>query len=282
MPTTRSHGVDIAYEVHGDGPTVLVMVGWGTYAHGAFDQVPWAVAEGRRVVLLDWRGIADSPDDARIPATTRAHAIDAAAVLDAVGEVPAHVVGIVGIGACVAQWLAIDRPDLVRSLSLSGGWTRPDRLFTDQMRLLVDVHRTQGFEAFQQLCAQWSFSADYYNAHAERFLGPRGPWSHLAGNLDGMERLVEATVTHDAHDLLPTIAAPTFVVHASDDLLTGPRLTLPIEQQIRGAGGITLPLPHVVAGRAAKQQFSDAMGAFLDRVEESDGGARREVDLSES
>ena len=128
VPTVRSQGVDIAYEVHGDGPTVLVMVGWGTYAHGAFAQVPWAVAEGRRTILMDWRGIADSPDDDRIPATTRAHAEDAAAVLDAAGGAPSHVVGIVGIGACVAQWLAIDRPDLVRSLALAGGWSRPDRM----------------------------------------------------------------------------------------------------------------------------------------------------------
>src|SRR6478735_10059931 len=105
MPTVNSQGVDVYYEVHGEGPTVLVMVGWGTYAHGSLAQVPWAVAEGRRVVLMDWRGIGDSADLDSIPATTRAHAIDAAAVLEAAGETPAHVVGIVGIGACVAQWL---------------------------------------------------------------------------------------------------------------------------------------------------------------------------------
>lgn len=267
VPTVSSQGVDIAYEVHGEGPTVLVMVGWGTYAHGAFAQVPWRVAEGRRVVLLDWRGIADTPDDSSIPATTRAHAVDAAAVLDAVGGGPAHIVGIVGIGACVAQWLAIDRPDLVRSLALSGGWTRPDRLFVDQMRLLVEVHRTQGFAAFQELCAQWSFAADYYNVRADQFLGPEGPWSHLAGHLESMERLVEATITHDAYAELERIDAPTFVVHATDDLLTGPRLTLPIQQRIPGATGITLPLPHVVAGRDPKKVFSDAIGDFLDRVE---------------
>ena len=48
----------------------------------------------------------------------------AAAVLDASGVARGgdrvHVVGIVGMGACVAQWLAIDRPDLVRSLAVSG------------------------------------------------------------------------------------------------------------------------------------------------------------------
>lgn len=267
MPSVRSQGVEIAYEVHGEGPTVLVMVGWGTYAHGAFDQVPWAVAEGRRVVLMDWRGLGDSDDDPGIPATTRAHAFDAAAVLDAVGAGPAHVVGIVGIGACVAQWLAIDRPELVRSLTLSGGWAGPDQLFIDQMNTLLEVARVQGFAAFQRLSSQWCFEPDYYNAHAASFLGPHGPWSHLDGNLDGMGRLVTATIDHDAREALPSVAAPTFVVHATHDLLTGPRLTEPLEHLIPGADGVHLPLPHVVAGREAKRLFSDTLGVWLARVE---------------
>jgi pimeloyl-ACP methyl ester carboxylesterase len=267
MPSVSSQGVEIAYEVHGEGPTVLVMVGWGTYAHGAFDQVPWAVAAGRRVVLMDWRGLGDSGDDPAIPPTTRAHAIDAAAVLEAVGGEPAHVVGIVGIGACVAQWLAVDRPDLVRSLTLSGGWAGPDRLFIDQMNTLLDVARVQGFAAFRRLSSQWCFDPDYYNAHAESFLGPHGPWSHLDGNLEGMARLVTATIDHEARSALPTVTVPTFVVHATHDLLTGPRLTEPLQELIPGADGMHLPLPHVVAGRDAKRLFSDTLGAWLTRVE---------------
>jgi 3-oxoadipate enol-lactonase len=271
--TVESQGVRVAWEVHtptswteGD-PTALVMVGWGTYAHGAFGQVPWRVADGRRVVLLDWRGIGDSDDDPSIPATTRAHAIDAAAVLDAVADGPVHVVGIVGIGACVAQWLAVDRPDHVRSLALSGGWVAPDRLFVDQMSTLLQVASTQGFAAFQRLCAQWCFDPDYYAANADRFLGPDGPWSHLDGHLAAMERLVRATVDHDARDALLAIAAPTLVVHAEHDLLTGPRLTGPLAEAIPGARSVSLPLPHVVAGPGPKKAFSDAIGDFLDDVE---------------
>ena len=207
-----SQGVPVHYEVHGEGPTVLVMVGWGTYAHGAFAQVPWSVARGRRVVLMDWRGLGSSGDDPSIPATTRAHAQDAAAVLRHAGGTPAHVVGIVGIGACVAQWLALDHPDLVRSLSLSGGWAGPDPLFVDQMKTLLAVAHAMGFEEFQRLSAQWCFDADYYNAHAADFLGPDGPWSHLFGNLEGMQRLVDATISHDAraelHRICSDLRAP--------------------------------------------------------------------------
>jgi pimeloyl-ACP methyl ester carboxylesterase len=268
-----SQGVPVAWEVHtpeawspGD-PTALVMVGWGTYAHGSFDQVPWRVADRRRVILLDWRGIGDSGDDPSIPATTRAHAVDAAAVLDAVADGPVHVVGIVGIGACVAQWLAVDRPDLVRCLALSGGWVAPDRLFVDQMTTLLDVARTQGFLPFQRLCAQWCFDPDYYGRNADRFLGPHGPWSHLDGHPEAMERLVRATVQHDARAVVAAIDRPTLVIHAEHDLLTGPRLTGPLAAEIPGATSVRLPLPHVVAGPGPKKAFSDALGDFLDAVE---------------
>lgn len=267
MPTVASQGTEIAFEVHGSGPTVLVMVGWGTYAHGAFRQVPWAVAEGRRVILMDWRGLGESRDLPSIPPTTRSHAIDAAAVLDEVGGDPAHIVGIVGIGACVAQWLAVDRPDLVRSLTLSGGWAAPDALFVDQMRTLLDVARVQGFAAFQRLSSQWCFDPAYYNVHAESFLRPDGPWSHLDGNLEGMDRLVRATIEHDAREALNTISAPTLIVQATHDLLTGPRLTEPLEKLIPDARGVHLPLPHVVAGREAKRLFSDTLGAWLSGLE---------------
>jgi 3-oxoadipate enol-lactonase len=268
-----SQGVRVHYEVHGQGPTVLVMVGWGTYADGAFAQVPWAVASGRRVILIDWRGLGASEDSDEIPATTRAHAIDAAAVLRHVGGGPAHIVGIVGIGACVAQWLAIDHPELVRSVAMSGGWAGPDRLFIDQMNTLLAVAATMGFDEFQRLSAQWCFDPDYYNEHSEAFLGPHGPWSHLFGNLQGMSRLVSATIGHDSRSDLHRIQAPAFVLHAGADLLTGPRLTLPLERGIPGAEGVLVSeLAHVVAGREHKKAFSDALGNFLKRVEELDAG----------
>jgi pimeloyl-ACP methyl ester carboxylesterase len=124
-----------------------------------------------------------------------------------------------------------------------------------------------GFAAFQRLCSQWCFEPSYYAAHADRFLGRHGPWSHLADNLEAMDRLIEATITHDASAGVATITAPTFVVHADHDLLTGPRLTRPLQAAIPHATGVHLPLPHVVAGREAKKSFSDALGAFLDSVE---------------
>ena len=99
-------------------------------------------------------------------------------------------------------------------------------------------------------------------------LGPDGAWKHLDGRPETMRRLVAASVGHDALERLGEVTAPTFVLHAGADLLTGPRLTLPIERAVPGARGELWPeLPHVVAGREAKTRFSALLDAFLTEVE---------------
>lgn len=285
MPTVVIDGIETHYEVHGVRPDgsavdpVLVMGGWGTFTGDDLREVPRGVLQGganggRTALVHDWRGLGRSADSPDRPADTREHARVAAAVIDdsglaAVG--PLHVVGIVGLGACVAQWLAIDRPDLVRSLAVSGGWARADRVFTDQMNALRDAYLTDGFPAFQRLSALWSFDPDFYLANADRVLGPDGAWKHLAGRPETMRRLVEATTSHDALERLGEITVPTFVLHAGADLLTGPRLTSPIEDAIPGARGHLWPdLPHVVAGREAKTRFSQLLDDFLTEVESAD------------
>jgi 3-oxoadipate enol-lactonase len=281
MPTVTLDGLETYYEVHGldDGRAVdpvLVMGGWGTFTGADLAEVPRGITAGgaqggRTVLVFDWRGLGGSEDSPARPATTREHGRVAAAVIDDSGlaaDGPLHVVGIVGMGACVAQWLAIDRPELVRSIAISGGWAAPDRMFTDQMHALRDAYLTDGFFAFQRLSALWCFEPEFYLRHADRVLGPDGAWKHLQGRPETMSRLVEATVGHDALTELHRIAVPTFVVHAGADLLTGPRLTRPIEAAIPGATGVLWPdLPHVVAGREAKTRFSELLDQFLTNLD---------------
>jgi pimeloyl-ACP methyl ester carboxylesterase len=80
------------------------------------------------------------------------------------------------------------------------------------------------------------------------------------------ERLVDACLTHDTRDRLALIRAPTLVIHAAMDMITSPRTTLPIEQAIPGAEGVTMEnTAHVVAGKAQKTEFCELLFSFLDR-----------------
>jgi pimeloyl-ACP methyl ester carboxylesterase len=260
---TSRGGHPVYYEVHGDGPrTALCMGGWGTFCHGGTAEVPRLLTRRFRVVVFDYRGIGDTPRTTG-PLTTALLAADAAAVLDEVGTGPVDVVGLVGLGACVGQELALGRPDLVASLVMTGTWAAVDPTFADQLELFRQVHQGLGFAAFQTLCAAYSFDPDFYAHNRDRVLGPAGAWAALRGRPEAHGDLVRACLAHDTRDRLHRITVPTLVLHAGADVITAPRLTRPLEHGIPGARGVLWPdLAHIIAGREQRARFDDLLSDF--------------------
>lgn len=267
MPTLELTDHELYYEIHGGGPLALVMGGWGTFCHGAEGAVPRAVMGSSTTLLFDYRGIGKSTDDLGSVPSTRQYAGDVAALLDHLGWSWVNVVGMVGMGACVGQELAIARPDLVRSLVMTGTWAAPDPTFTDQLEGLRRAHLEAGFEAFQLLVASFSFTYDFYNANRDRLIGPDGAWAALRGREVAHSRLIDACLSHDSQDRLGRISCPTLVVHAGRDVITRPDMTRVLEKGIPNAVGIDWPeAGHVIAGREQKLRFDEILGKFLSGV----------------
>lgn len=268
MPVLELDGRDLYYEVAGEGDPALVMGGWGTYCHGRQRSVPRRIADGYRTLIFDYPGIGESGDRDDLPATTTRYAEDVEALLEHLGWSAVHVIGLVGLGACVGQELAITRPDLVRSLVMTGTWARPDPTFTDQLEGLRAAHLQAGFDAFQLLVASFSFAPDFYNANRDRLLGPDGAWGELKGREHAHSRLVDACLAHDTLERLDRITCPTFVLHAGLDVITRPDMTRLLEDGIPGAEGETWDdLAHVIAGREQKVRFDRVLERFLAKVE---------------
>jgi pimeloyl-ACP methyl ester carboxylesterase len=246
---------------------LLCLGGWGSFCHGDTRGLPFGVIENFQVVIIDYRGLGDSTDSADTAPTISMYADDCIAILDTLGLTQVHLLGMVGIGACVCQDIAVRRPDLARSLVNTGAWARADRLLADQLKLFVDVHRDAGWAVFQRLVCALSFEPAFYEANIDRLLGPSGPWHHLIGKIDAHQRFIDASLAYDALDALQTVKAPAMVVHAPLDVVTGPRVTLPIERALPNATGVTLDgAAHVLAGKEMRQRFSDLLLAFYDRA----------------
>src|SRR5258706_4637914 len=113
--TISSDGARIHYEVHGSGDPVLLIMGLGSNAYGWHRTIPW-LAERYQVIAFDNRGVgrSDVPGGAY---TITQMAVDAVAVLDAVGHETAHVVG-ASLGGMIAQRVGLAHPRRVRSLTL--------------------------------------------------------------------------------------------------------------------------------------------------------------------
>ncbi len=108
-------GTWISWRAYGEGEPVLMIMGFMGSARAWFRLLPH-VAEHHRAIVFDNRGTGDS-DRPRGFFTMDDLVGDALAVLRSAGEESAHVVG-VSMGGMIAQHLALDHPERVRSLTL--------------------------------------------------------------------------------------------------------------------------------------------------------------------
>jgi 3-oxoadipate enol-lactonase len=266
MPIAFLNGHEMYYEVLGTGEPVLCMGGWGTFCHENHGHLARGLTDRYQVIIFDYRGIRDSGDDLAVPSTMALHADDAIALLDHLGLRNVHLVGLVGMGACICQEIAIRRPDLARSMVNMGAWCEVDDFLRDQLEMFRWIHREVGFYAFQQAVTLLSFTGDYYNANKSRLLGPQGGWKELNGRMEAHGRLIDACVGFESRSRLHLVQCPSLIIHAGLDYVTSPTYTRPIEQGIPGAEGLLMAdVAHVVAGKEQKARFCDALFGFLSR-----------------
>jgi pimeloyl-ACP methyl ester carboxylesterase len=116
VPTTSANGVRIAYTVRGRGPTAVFLSGIGQRAVDWNEALLDQASTRYQVVSIDNRGIGDS-DSAEDPCTLEQMADDAVAVLDALGQARAHVIGH-SMGGMIAQHVAFRHPARVDHLVL--------------------------------------------------------------------------------------------------------------------------------------------------------------------
>ena len=115
MPEGIFNGVRLFYEEAGSGdPLVLVHGSW--MDHHTWDQLAPSLAERFRVVSYDRRGHSQSE---RPPGqgSVREDVADLAALIEDRGLAPAHIIGN-SFGGSIVLRLAIDRPELARSLAV--------------------------------------------------------------------------------------------------------------------------------------------------------------------
>jgi len=108
-------GVNVSYALSGGGPAVLFIQGVGVVGGGWRPQTA-ELAQGFETLCFDNRGIGGSVP-CNGPITIEAMAEDARALIENAGWDSAHVVGH-SMGGLIAQQLALDCPNRVRSLSL--------------------------------------------------------------------------------------------------------------------------------------------------------------------
>jgi 3-oxoadipate enol-lactonase len=204
------------WESTGTGEPVLMITGLGLSAGSWWRTVP-VLSRSLRVITFDNRGVGRSR--ARLPSyTTEAMADDAASVLDAAGVERAHVYGF-SLGGMVAQQLVLRHAERVRSIVFGATHAGGPRAVRPNDDVIAFFRRRAGMSASD--AAQASVPFNY---------GPRCRSDHPDRIDEDIRRRLEhpfserayraqmvAAALHNCHRRLKRVAAPTLVVHGSED-----------------------------------------------------------------
>lgn len=210
--------MELHHLVEGDGAPLLLIQGMsGTHVSWGDPFLDALHARDLRTIRYDHRGTGHSPRVDQ-PFTLAELADDAAALLEALGLESAHVLGI-SMGGMVAQELALRHPQRIRTLALGctycGG---PGSALTGEdvvqrlgesmmsgdreraLRVAYDVNLSKGFR-------EDASRYDVFHAMA----------TTLPVAVDVIMLQMQAIAGHDTNSRLHEIAAPTLVIHGTED-----------------------------------------------------------------
>jgi pimeloyl-ACP methyl ester carboxylesterase/DNA-binding CsgD family transcriptional regulator len=276
----RSGGVHIAYRSFGDGPHDILLIP-GTISHV---ELLWEVPSHKhlvkrltafaRVIVFDKRGqglsdrIADQTLDERVA--------DMLAVMDATGSERATVYGWSEAGPMCLTFAA-SHPDRISRLVLYGtfasmnheGWTVPRAAYE---RFLGEVEANWGSGVLLRLNAPTRRNdAAFLDWFARIERAAASPGSVLA--------LMRRNYEIDVCDLVPTIQAPTLVLHRAADALTPVTAGRYIAEHIPGARYVEVPgADHMVLDAETQDLIADEIEEFITGGLASDGARRRRAD----
>jgi pimeloyl-ACP methyl ester carboxylesterase/DNA-binding CsgD family transcriptional regulator len=286
-------GVRLAYATHGSGPPLVVVSCWLSHLQHDWQSPVWrhflddlgAIStlvryDERGFGMSDW-DVADFSLDARLA--------DLETIVDAAGLPRFALLGMSG-GSPVALAYAATHPERVSRLVLYGTASAYRRRWGPQRMAEEEVYR-------QLIRVGWAKpDPDFRRVFTTQFIpDATAEQMHWFDDLQRMATSPENAVVSriarhdtDVGDVLPTITAPTLILQATGDRVTG--FEPGPDQAARIPGARLVPLEsanHILlADEPAWRVFLAEVGAFLepDRLASSanaslDGLSRRELDV---
>jgi pimeloyl-ACP methyl ester carboxylesterase len=219
MPICAVNGLDLYYEEHGDSanPALVCVQGLGGDASGWAGQLPlWS--QHFRTLVFDNRDVGRSSYvDADYDVA--ALAADVIALVDALGIERFHLLGI-SLGGAIAQEVALSVGERLLSLTLVVTYAGADRWFTERTKLEQRLLDRKNAEHMLEELLIMTLSPGFYedqqriDALRAEILGNPYPQAR-----PGFVRQLRASATHDSRQELGSLAVPTHVIGAEQDIL---------------------------------------------------------------
>jgi len=235
LPTAQLDGIDLNYEVMGEGEWLVMIGGYVSGNHDAWGQQPQKLAESFKVLVFDNRGIGGSavPD---VPYTTRMMANDTLMLMKHLGIERAHIFG-KSLGGAIAQWMAIDAPAAVRSIAMTSSFAIASPRMKAMVRWWLDSAKTHGGLTAEVIAGllTYFFTESYWEKNADTL--QRSVANILAVNrpVQGFLHTGNCLLTHDTLGQLERIGCPVQVLVGAEDAITTPEHNQEIARRIPNA-----------------------------------------------
>ncbi len=235
MPLARVDDISLHYVVEGEGPPLLMIMGFGGQHHSWGEPTCRLLARHFRTIRFDNRGtgLSDKPE---VEYSIAMMADDAAGLLRSLSIGKAHVYG-VSMGGMIAQELALRHPDLVAGLVLgctTPGWAHgvaPEPHIIQMMMPEPGLSREEQVrKSWPALCTPRFLEEGHDFLEEMLRLGLQNPTP-----IETLNRQAAAIQRFDTYDRLDRIRAPTLIVHGDQDVLVPTRNAYILHERIPGS-----------------------------------------------
>jgi len=235
MPLIKCNNININYEERGGGlPLILIM---GLSARGAFWEDHILEYEKHfRCIIIDNRGAGDSDKPAG-PYNTAMMADDIAALIQSLDLGQCHIAGI-SMGGAIAQELALNHPQFIRSLVIISSWAKCDSYAVQVFDHFKDMRKTSTPADFMKLLQLWIFAPPFF--HSEECLANLKEGCETAHEeymeLHAFLAQSDACISHDTVDRVSALSQfPTLITVGEQDIFTPPKFSEQLHELIEGS-----------------------------------------------
>jgi 3-oxoadipate enol-lactonase len=231
---TAANGIDLHYELDGDGPDTIVLI------NGLADDLETWVLQmedflgaGYRVLRIDNRGVGKSGAPPG-PYTSRMLADDAKAVVDELGLTGFHLIG-TSMGGMIAQQYAINHGADLASATFSSTYAAPGPFCSRMFSMWEDMAPVNGVPFIMRDVTLWAFTVPFFNEREDELREFEGEMAQMPMAVETYLAQLSSIQTHDTRDRVGGISVPTMVLAGEEDILIPVSLSKELHALIPGA-----------------------------------------------